>query len=767
MVPGAGFIPQRMREPGTSVRVCRYGVLKTHEDITMSRKHLFREWILARLLSPAVRRAAIEDFEERWRSLREQKGLLAASGWYWLQIVCLFLERFRDLPGLSLAMFRNYLRVSYRGMKRHAVFSVLNITGLAVGLTTFILIALYVQYELSYDRYHEQADRLYRVVRDEYVFTPPPLGPRLVDQFPEVSAAARIIRDRHVLVSHGESRVMEDELYWADPGIFGLFTIHFRQGDPRTALRDPGALVISEGIARKYFGDEDPIGQTLALNGRHHHVITGVFETMPVNSHLRMDLIAPLETWFRRTGNDRASWRSNYVYTYLLLRPEGDPQSLQDKFPDLEKQIMAGLGITVPDSYRRTFSIQPVTEIHLHSHRQQEVSINNDMSYIVLFVSIAFLVLLIAAINYMNLATARAIPRSKEVVMRKIVGAARGQLVRQFLGESLVMTTMALGLSLLLAAWALPTFNTLVQRALRFEFLFNPSLALLILSITLVLGLLAGAYPAILISGFRPVSVLSRTSSRSPRTTWLRNILVLVQFSATIILIICTLVVRDQLEFMETTDVGFRKDQIVTLPVRDSEFRQNIQTIEAELLRHPNVTTVSVADSLPNNIETFTRRDWTGRQDAEPVPIYYTTVDYDFVDLFGIEIIEGRNFSRDFPADAGGAFLVNETAVRTARWDHPLGREFQHWRGDKGRIVGVMKDFHLQSLHQPIAPLYIFLDPATFSHLSIKVQPGNLAGTLRYIETVFQKFSPNSPFIIRHSPLSSPSLPLLPQTGNP
>jgi putative ABC transport system permease protein len=656
-------------------------------------------------------------------------------------------DRRRGGFAVSPGMLSNYLRVAVRGLMKNTVYSLINVIGLTTGLATFILIALYVQFELSFDRYHDRADRIYRVVRDEYCFSPPALGPRVQDRFPAVQATARVVKDGDVLVSRGDTHIIEPELHWVDPTLFDIFTIPFRHGDPRRALRAPDALVLSEKLARKYFGDGNPLGQTLTLFDRQRFLVTGVFAEIPVNSHLRMEMMAPLDTWFRLTGNDGDTWRSNFVYTYLLLRPGADPQTVQAGFFEMETELLRSMGVAVGPDYKRTFGIQPITEIHLNSHRQQEVSANNNMTYVILVSAVAVLVLLIACVNYMNLATARSLTRSREVGLRKVVGARRIQLVTQFLGESVTVMMLALGLSLLVAWLVLPWFNTMVEREIRFSPLDNPSLFGGILLVSLLTGLLAGIYPALFLSGFRPAAVLSRTFTGGPRpASRLRNILVLAQFTVTIVLIVSTFVVRDQLLFMRQADLGFSREQIVILPVRDRAIRQNLAVIRTELLRRPDITAVAASDSLPNDVATFTSRPWTGKSEGEPVPIYYNTADYGFVDLFDIDIVQGRNFSRDFPADAAGAFLVNETAVRTAGWKDPLGREFTHWRGNTGRIVGVMKDFHFQSLHQPIAPLYIFLDPDSVSFLSVKIQSTNVPATLAAIEDELKQFSPHWPF---------------------
>ena len=642
-------------------------------------------------------------------------------------------------------MFANYLLVTIRKLKKDKIYSWLNIIGLAVGLTAFILIALYVQYELSFDRYHDNADRIYRVVREERACTPAPLAPALMEKFPEVDSAARIIRSSNTLVSFEKNHFLEEEFYWADPEMFDVFSIPFISGDPESALNNPFAILLSQKTARKYFGHADPIGKILTMSERYEFEVAGVFFDMPANSHFIMDAVVPYETYFRITDNDIDNWSSNFSYTYVLLHKDADPAEMSNKIsPVLEIPLLKAAGIQEP--YPKIYSIQPLTEIHLHSLRMQEIRANNEMKYIILFSAVAFLILFIACINYINLATARSLRRGKEVGLRKVVGAQKGQLITQFLGESVSMTILAMIISVMMVLLALPAFNSLVERQLTLNPFQNPQLILGLALITLFVGLFAGSYPAMRMSDFKPISVLSGAFSRSHKGSSLRNVLVLVQFSITIILIIFTTVVRKQLNFIKTVDMGYAKEQIITLPVRGSSIRQNIQAIKTELLKYSGITAVSTSGRLPNNIDTFTSRDWTGRNPDEPIPIFYNTADYDFTGLFGMQIVQGRSFSRDFPSDKNGAFLVNETAVKVAEWESPIGRKLTHWSGETGTIVGVLKDFHLQSLHSPIEPLYIFLDPNNFSNLSIKIKSAYIPATIDYVKGVMKTFSPSYPF---------------------
>ncbi len=702
-------------------------------------------WLIRRMFPDSGGSSTLGDMIETYRSLAAERGPLWARLWFWVQCAKSVPYFMSDELYGRISMFKNYLKIAFRNMRKNRTHSVLNIVGLAVGLAVFILIILYVRHELSFDRYHEKAGRMYRVVRENRAFTPPPLGPALKDKFPEVEAAGRLIRSTSFVVSYGREHFLEAEFFWADPEMFLIFSIPFIEGDPVAALEDPAAILLSQKAAEKYFGDEDPMGKVLTVNSRNNFVVSGVFENMPPNSHFKMDVVVPYVTYFQVYGPDITSWMSNFCYTYALLRDGTDPAALESKIhPVIERPLYRQAGMKEP--FPKLYQIQPVTEIHLRSHREQEISVNNDIKYVWLFSSIAFLILFIACVNYMNLATARSIRRGREVGMRKVVGARRGQLILQFLGESLATAFLAMGLSLILIKSTLPAFKSLVERQLIFNPAADPQLFLGLLGIVLFVGLFAGSYPALSLSKFKPASVLTRSCSRSAKGSALRNVLVLVQFSISIILIVCTLTVREQLEFINQADVGYSREQIITLPVRDDSIRRNIAAIKNELLRNPGIMAVTAAHRLPNDIDNFTSRDWTGRNPDEPITIYYNMADSDYVNLFGLEIIEGRNFSREFSSDPGGAFLVNETAVKVAEWDTVIGRKMTHLGRLSGTIVGVLKDFHLHSLHRPIEPLYIFYNPGSFSNIAIKIHTADIPATLAYTESVMKRFSPGFHF---------------------
>ncbi|NIM12552.1 MAG: FtsX-like permease family protein [Candidatus Aminicenantes bacterium] len=650
-------------------------------------------------------------------------------------------------------MFKNYLKVALRNILRHKVYSLVNILGLTIGIAAVILILLYVQYEFSFDRFHEKYDRIYRITRggshegsSPAVLTPKPLAPALMDEFPEIISAVRVKLRRNMLVSYGEKNFIEKRFFFTDPGIFKIFSFKLVKGNPETALKEPYSIILSEQSAKKYFGNDDPIGKILLCKGTHHFKVTGILKDIPKSSHLIMDFVAPFEDYFSFPGNTLTGWNQNTYLTYILLSKDADPAELERKFPAMMRKHVK----QDHPSYKRIMddplSIQPLSKIHLYSHLLGEISANGDIKYIYLFTAIALLILVMACINYMNLATARSAPRSREVGIRKIAGAKRNQLIKQFLGESLILTFIAFLCSILVVEFFLPAFGSFVERDLSLNLPGNLPFVLGILALMVLVGLLAGSYPALLLSSFKPVSILGGKYSSGRRGTPLRNILVVTQFTISIVLIICTVVIKNQLGFIKNRDLGYDRDQIVVIPMKDSEARKKAGTIKTELLRNPDILYVSTSSTLPDSTNAILRVDWPGKPEDVERFMFAGFVDYDFVDLFGIKIVAGRNFSRDFPSDKNGAFLLNESAVKYLGWKSPLGKEFG--RGErKGKIVGIMKDFHLVPLHQKIKPLLYYLElKSPIFYLSAKIKTARIPGTLAFLEEKMKTFSPRYPF---------------------
>jgi len=643
-------------------------------------------------------------------------------------------------------MFKNNLIIAWRNVKKSKAYSALNIFGLAAGMAVFILIMLYVRYELSYDRYHANAPNIYRVIMDPgytqmesnfWANTPAPLAPTLVRDLPEVQAAMRIHFSSNVLISFGDKQFLEKQFCGADSRIFEIFSFPFVLGDRTTALKDPFSVALSEREARRFFGDEDPIGRTILYSIRtqnYEFKVTGVFRDIPANSHFVLDIVVPFETLAKIQGRDLAQWDDSYLYTYVLLKNGTDTRAMERKLStDMKKH-----------GSEYTYALQSLTGIHLHSRINGEISPSGDARFVLLFASIAFLVLVIACINYMNLATARSLKRVKEVGLRKVVGASKGQIVHQFLGESMGLTFIALILAVGLVLAALPPFRTFVEREIAFNPFRDVGLMSGLILLAATVGAVAGSYPAFFVSGFRPVSTLKGTGASRDKRRGLRNILIVIQFTASIALILCAVGIQSQLRYIRNADMGYEREQILVLSTPKS-IRTSIEAFKTELKQHSAVLCVASSSNLPNNVNSTTTAGWLGKPN---IRINVLEADFDFVGLYGLKLAGGRSFSYDFPSDSGGAFLINEAAQKALDWDDPIGRDFFH-RGNRetaGKIVGVVKDFHLQSLRFPITPLYIFLNPKIRQYVSIKIRNENFPATIAFVKKTWERFAPEYPF---------------------
>jgi putative ABC transport system permease protein len=658
-------------------------------------------------------------------------------------------------------MIKNYLTVAWRNLKRNKAYSALNVLGLAVGLAVFLLIMLFVRTELGYDRYHANGRNIYRVVQEQpgnvylgsnvFAVTPGPLAAAMVQDFPEVLAATRIDNWGGVLVRVGEKSFLESEIHWADPQTFEIFSFPIVRGEGGPALKNPLSVLLSESAAARFFGGDDPVGRTLALQAYEMNAefqVAGVFRDIPANSHFTLNVVAPFETMGRIQQTDLTRWGNNSYYTYILLRDGADPKALEAKLVPFIAKYEAERGWKHDGEHSRYF-LQSLTSIHLHSRANFDFGLIGDGRFVFLFASIAVLVLAIACVNYMNLATARSLKRAKEVGLRKVVGAGKGQLVRQFLGDAMVLSFLALGLAVGFVLAALPAFRRFVERDIVFDPFRDAALTPALVLLAAVVGAVAGSYPALFVSGFRPVSSLKGTGASRAKGRGLRNALIVFQFSASIALILCTVVVGGQLAFIRNTDMGYDRDQILVLTPRGG-VGTGLEAFKNEIRSNPAVVRVASSSCLPNNVTSSTHAQWPGRPEDLEIPIYVVDADYDFPELFGLELVRGRSFSRDFPSDAGGAFLINEAAQRALGWDDPIGREFGRKGRDsaeaKGRIVGVLKDFHMHSLHLSIMPLYISLDPARTNRISIKLRGGDIPAAMASIRRTWEKFAPEYPF---------------------
>ena len=656
-------------------------------------------------------------------------------------------------------MFRNYLTVGLRNLLRYKGYSSINVLGLAIGIACCILILLYVQDELSFDQYHEKSDRIYRLAESatiagrpiEAAVTPPPWAPVLVEEYPEIEQITRIKPPgSRWLIRYKENRFYERYFIFADSSVFDIFTIPLVQGNAKTVLSEPHAVVLSESMADKYFGDENPIGKVITGDDLYDFTVKGIMEDMPGNSHLHFDFLASYASLApNKLYNEPATMQSHGfnhdLYTYLLLREGQAPEDLERKFPGfLDKHLgdqLEGTGIIA-----RPF-LQPLTDIHLRSNMEAEIGPNSDIRYVYIFSSLAVFVLLIACVNFMNLSTARSARRAQEVGIRKVLGAQRQQLISQFTGESILLSVIALVIALTLVHLLLPQFNVVSGKALEMDYQ-STWLVPILVAIALLTGIVAGGYPAFILSSFSPVAVLTGALKAGSSQSLLRKILITLQFIVSIIMIIGTAVVLDQLKYMQNKNLGFDKENVVIVRLPDAEAIKGYPAFKNAVLQYPEVLNVSSSSSVPGEQPSITLMTPEGVPEDQSPAYQLIRTDYDFTETLGIEMAAGRTFSREFGSDST-ACLINMATARSLGWENPVGRTIG-WAGAPDSIppfevIGVMEDFHNKSLHQPIEPLVILLLSDAASFMEIRLGGNNVTRGLEILQDEWRKIYPSHP----------------------
>ncbi len=650
-------------------------------------------------------------------------------------------------------MYRHYLKIVVRTIQKSKIYTLINVSGLATGMVVFLLIMLYVNYEFSVDSYHENKDRIYRIAKqeignmylgdDRFAVTMAPLGPAVKAEFPEVEKFARICRGWNVLIKAEEKTHLESIIYGIDPDAFEMFTFNYLYGDHQKYLQDKYAAVIASSIAKKYFGDQNPIGKTFQYEDKDVFKVVGVIEDMPVNSQFHMEVLLPFETLMELTNNSRFldNWESSSFYTYIMLNQNNDPKALEAKFPAMWDRYTAEIDDI--DSSTTKLFLQRLSDIYLHSDIHFDLGATIDIRQLYIYETIAFLILLIACINYMNLASARAALRAKEVGVRKVAGANRRDLILQFLGESTLITFISLGISVIIIAIVIPYFEQFTELDLTVNFIENPVLLMQLVGLCLVVGLISGSYPAFMLSAFRPMAVLKGSYIKTSRGSRLRNGLVVAQFAISGCLIIASLIITRQLDFIQNKDMGFQREHIVTFRLVDENLINKMQIFKDSILTVNGVSEVASSSNLPNYISSNTNARWPGKPDDIEWSIYEGRVDEDFCSLYEIQIVRGRNFDPaiDKPYRA---VLINESAAEALGWENPIGMELINWK-DTARIVGVMKDFHQHSLHQSIMPLQLFFNDQE-RRVSVRISGENINETLSQIQQSKESFSDTYPF---------------------
>ncbi len=653
-------------------------------------------------------------------------------------------------------MIKNFLLIALRNLKKDFWYSLLNILGLTMGITFSLFLIFYIKDELSFDKHNQKASRIYRInsyihekdKNTDWALTQLPMGPTLKRDYPEVEEMVRFINRERTLFKKGDNNFYETKIYYADSTIFKVFSHQFVEGSAATALNEPFSIVISKTLAEKYFGKKtSAIGKTLSTVYDVYKV-TGVIEDVPKNSHIRFDMLISMSTFLRANQNQggQDNWGSFFVYTYVLLKPGAHPQAVNKKLADVYKKFVEP--VFKPFNVTMRYDVQNITSIHLHSNLQYEPEELGSMSYIWIFSAVAFFMLLIACINYMNLTTARSAHRAKEIGIRKVTGSSKSRLVAQFLGESLFTSFIAVLLSVLLVFLLLGIFNKISGKAFTISSLLQSSNILLLLGVALFTGLVGGSYPAFYLSAFKPVSILKGALSKASGNINLRRTLVVLQFSIAMIMLICTWVVYSQLLFVSKKDLGFNKDQVMTVTVNTGQDeRGKIFSMNNEFRNLPGVKSVGSGNSYPGapnvNLNLFTVETKGGYVD-KAVECY--AIDENYFGALGIKTVKGRNFSG--PPDTAHSIVVNQAMVKHFGWDEAIGKRIKFPGDTSGNyleVVGVFKDFNQKSLYNPIAPLLLFYSP-NGNVIQLKMEPNSIKTSIAKVEATWKKYFPQLPF---------------------
>ena len=704
------------------------------------------ERILGRLLGGRNRSIVIGDFEEVYNDILESRGRAAADAWYGLQIV-------RSLPPFVFnalfwgsVMFRNYVKVFARNFRRRLGFSLINLAGLALGMGCCLLISLWVLDELSFDRFHSASDRLYRVESDEEfsgmtrhgTATPIPLASAMEEEIPEVEYASRFSRFGGLQLAIGDHSFFEEAVIAADPSFLRMFSFPLVEGSEDSALSAPLSVLITERMAEKFFAGGSPVGKTVRAENRLELTVTGVLRDPPANSSLQFDWVVPFAFVESRLNRMPEGWQ-NAISTYASLRPGAPPAEVAGKITALVQRHQQDPGVKL------SYTVEPLTRVRLF-FRTGRGLLERNIYYVYIFSLIGLFVLAIACINFMNLSTARSAERAREIGLRKVVGAHRADLVRQFYGESMLYVLAAVGLAFGMTALLMPAFNAVTRKELSVSALGGPAPLAAAAGIVLLTVLVSGSYPSVFLSRLRPAGVLRGSGGALARRGTLRKVLVVVQFTLSIILLVGTSVVLRQTRFLKSKDVGFDRQALVLIPLRGG-VAESYPALKAELARSSFVLGVTAMSRRPDMIGDYARDvDWEGKQPDLAVRVSFAAVDFDFTETVGLRLAAGRDFARDRGTDLKNGFLVNEEMARRMGRPDVLGARLSMF-GREGTIVGVLKDFHFQPLHERIEPLVLLPAPNAnwLGNIVIRLRPGSAGSALDDIKAAWKKAVPAFP----------------------
>jgi len=657
-----------------------------------------------------------------------------------------------------------FIKSLVRNLYYHKFFTAINIIGLAIGLACFTFIFLYILDETSYDKYHQNYKRIYRLESDitisdkhqQVAKTSFAIGPAFYKEFPEIEAFVRFREIYHGFLRYEDKKFYEDNLYYCDSSVFKVFTHKFISGDPDQALNKPNCIVLTESLATKYFGDNNPIGKIIVLSNVISCKVTGIIEDLPDNSHLNFDGLVSIESYSQIIGENMYNDLSNIhfwairLFTYVLINKNASIETVYQKFPSFHDQHIEPISKRLNGTYE--LHTTRLDKIHLHSKLEWDLQTGNIMT-VNIFTIIAIFILMIAGINYVNLSTARSANRAREVGIRKVLGASRTNLTSRIIGESVLVSFFAFLIACVLVENFLPLFNSLAEKELAFNIVTNFNLFLVLFIVSIFIGFLSGIYPAFYLSSFQPINILKGITFSGKKSVNLRKILIVFQFTISIVMIAGTIIVSRQLNYIQKQELGFKKENVIVVRVSDTSFKKKIEVFKEKMLSNPNIYNVSASNSTPGNAGSMDVFLVEGKDKMDEQLISQIFIDFNFIDLMGMKIIKGRNFNPKNGTDQEKAIIINWKAATTLGWkEKALGRKI-HRRGYKTyeyKVIGVVENFHYSSLREEIGPMVFILDESAVDLISIRYNPKNKEETLAFIDNVWSGLNPNEPFKYDH-----------------
>ena len=702
----------------------------------------------------------VEDSEQTFSEIIKSEGSFKAKSWYWGNALKSVASYIKLILSWRFTMLKNHLKIAYRNFVRHKLYSFINVFGLAIGLSICMIISLWVLRELSYDRFHENADRIYRVerelFRDNLYSRWPITGGRykqaLIDDFPEIENAVRFWIREFAIKDH-KNDIHRQQMFAVDNSIFDIFDFSLEEGDEQSALSGPMTVVLTRENAVKYFGTEDAVGKSLTFEWQGEQTdfkVTGILDKVPENSHIQFDMLLSISTYKEEPYTD---WRSNYLYTYVLVSENTPKKELEEKLKTFVTQRLEPEYGDLLISDRSIHDVLkmhlfPIKDIHLHPSPDWEVEPGGNITSVYLFSCIAILILIIACLNFVNLSTARASKRAKEVSLRKTVGAEKHQLRVQFIQESVLLAYVSLVLACVVGSLFVEAYNVIFAESLSLAVFLKFKYLIVLVGATLSVGVLAGMYPAFYLTRFEPVEVMKGGPQSGRKKSAFRRNLVIVQFSISIMLIVGVFTVHKQMRYIQNRSLGFDKENVVILPVRSQQIAQNYESFRNELMQNSQIISASASSEVPADFH-YSNSYVNPPESDEGISMILFSSDHDYVETYKLEVLAGRAFSRDFSTDEARGIILNESAARRIGWtpEEAIGKKLiGGYLEGEGQVIGVVRNFNYKSLRREVEPMALFLIPSYIRKISVRIMPGDVGRTLNFIQKKWQSTFPREQF---------------------